>query len=119
MDKIIIKNLEVELFIGIYEHEKKKKQKLFITTKILVKDMKKASHYDKINYALDYDKLSQKIIDELDGKQINLIETVAEKVAQICLANPLVIECKVSVAKPTAIKLAQEINVQIVRKSSF
>ena len=119
MYKVVIKELELSLFIGIHPEEKLTQQKLLVSLELNVKGIKKLAQCDKIDYAVDYEKLSNKIIKEFEGKQINLIETVAEKIGQICLENCLIKSCNVTVAKPTAIEKAKSVSVQVLFNSPY
>ena len=61
MDKIFIRDLEIETVIGIYEWEREVKQIVSVSLEIEF-DTKKAGISDKIEHSLNYKKISKKVI---------------------------------------------------------
>ena len=113
-DKIILDRLEIECVIGIFDWERKTKQKVEISFELDC-DISKASALDDIKQTVNYKDISKKIIALIEPSQFFLIETMAEKVAQICLANNGVQKAKVTVSKPGAVRGSQNVSIQVVR----
>ncbi|MCL1067248.1 dihydroneopterin aldolase [Shewanella olleyana] len=114
MDKVLIRELKVETVIGIYEWEKKIHQTLLIDLD-MAWDNKPAAASDDYQYALCYETVSNKLTALITEKPIELIETVAEMVAQYVMDEFNVLWVKVAVMKPGAIPTAKSVGVVIER----
>ena len=77
LKKILIENLTCSASIGVYENEKLNKQKIIINLEIfLINKMK--THTDNLNDVADYGKFRRIILDVINSKHFNLIETLAD-----------------------------------------
>lgn len=114
MDKVIIRQLNLETVIGVYEWEKSIKQQLIIDLD-MAWDNRLAGTTDNYQHALCYETVSNRIVALVKEKPVELIETVAEMIAS-CLLNEFDIQwVKVTVMKPTAVKNAASVGVEIER----
>jgi len=113
-DRIRIKNINVDILIGINPEEKINKQSVIINA-LLVTDCRKAAGSDDIADAVDYSVIHDRIIEHAYSTHYGLIETLAENVASICLENKAVSECTVSIDKPEALEFAESVSVEITR----
>ncbi len=114
MDIVYIKGLEVKTVIGIYDWEKEIKQKITIDLEMAA-DIKKAAATDEISYALDYKSVSKRLISFVEANEIQLIETLAEKIAEIVLSEFGVSWLKLSLGKPGAVTGSRDVGVIIER----
>ncbi|MFM4968748.1 dihydroneopterin aldolase [Aeromonas veronii] len=114
MDKVFIRGLEVLTTIGVYEWEKGIRQKLRFDLEMGF-DNRPAAATDDINLALDYADLSNKICEHVSGKVVELVETMAEQVAMLVLADKRVQWVKVTLTKPGAVPNAAGVGVEILR----
>ena len=114
MDKIFIKNIEVETIIGIFEWEREVKQSVFIDIEIDL-NLQKSGATDKISNSLDYKKISKRIINFTIGSKFKLIESLADKIAKIVLNEFNVKRVSVSVKKQGALRGSELVGVNIVR----
>ena len=89
MDKFVIKDLQIETIVGIYDWEKEVKQVISLDIEIDY-DIKKASRTDNLKDTLNYKKISKRVISLVEKSRTNLIERLAEKVA-----NTIIKEFKV------------------------
>ncbi|HDS30622.1 MAG TPA: dihydroneopterin aldolase [Firmicutes bacterium] len=115
MDKIFIRELLVRCIIGINDEERRMTQDVLINIE-LGTDIREAAQSDKIDYAVDYKALKKKILEAIEKSEYFLIETMAEKIAEICLEDNRVNEVTVRVEKPTALRFAKSVGVEINRK---
>ena len=114
MDKVFINQLQVDTVIGVYDWEKEIQQRLFLDLE-MDWDISKAASSDDYQHALCYETVSNRLIELISTKPIELIETVAEMVAN-CLLNEFSVQrVKVRVNKPGAVKLAANVGVEIIR----
>ena len=114
MDIVYIRGLEVKTVIGIYDWEKEIKQKITIDLE-MASDIKKAASTDEIADALDYKSVSKRLISFVEESEIQLIETLAERIAEIVLSEFGVSWLKLSLGKPGAITGSRDVGVIIER----
>lgn len=114
MDRVFINSLEVLSTIGVYEWEKTIKQKLVFDL-ILAFDNRPAAANDDINLALDYAVLSQRVVEFAQNNVFELLETMAERVAAMILAEFNVPGLQLTLSKPGAVVMAANVGVQITR----
>jgi len=114
VDKVIIEGLEAWTTIGIYDWEKQIKQKLILDLE-LGTDIKKAADNDDIQYTLDYKAISHRIHEVIEVNRFELVETVAERVANLIMDEFDVPWLKLKVLKPGAVSIARNVGVIIER----
>lgn len=114
MDRVLIRELKVETVIGIYEWEKQIHQTLLIDLDMDY-DIREAASTDDYQFALCYETVSNRLIALITEKPIDLIETVAEKVAKCVMDEFNVLRVRVKVMKPGAVPSASAVGVEIVR----
>jgi len=114
MDIVFIKQLKVETTIGAYEWEKTIKQTLLLDLE-MAWDNRAPAAQDDLTKALDYASVSQRITSWLELQQIELIETVAEQIAQLLLNEFSINWLRLTVHKPDAVSNAAGVGVTIER----
>ncbi|MDV2857635.1 MULTISPECIES: dihydroneopterin aldolase [Oceanimonas] len=114
MDKVFVQGLEVLTTIGVYEWEKGIRQKIRFDLEMGY-DNRPAAAGDDISKALDYAALSSKVTAYAEQHQVELVETMAEQVASLILAEFPVLSVKVRLTKPAAVANAAGVGVEIER----
>lgn len=114
MDIIFLRELKVDTLIGIYEWEKQVPQTLQIDLDIAVPDSR-AGETDDIADALNYADVVRDIQRALASRHFNLIEALAETIAQILLNDFKSPWVRVSVAKLHAIRGSRQVGISIER----
>jgi dihydroneopterin aldolase len=114
MDIIFLRGLEVETTIGIYDWERKIKQVVVIDLEMGT-DIRKAATSDSIEDTIDYKTVSKNIIAFVEDSQFLLVETLAEKIAEIVLAASGTNWLRLTVNKKGAIRGAVDVGVIIER----
>lgn len=117
MDRIYIRDLMLRCIIGIYPDERKNKQDVIINV-TMAGDFSAAGRSDDIADAVNYKEIKQEIVRFVEGSSFNLIETLAERLAAICLNHPKVVEATISVDKPGALRFARSVAFEITRSKS-
>lgn len=112
MDTLCISGLNIMTHIGIHAWEQRILQKLLIDIHIPV-DTKACN--DQIANTIDYAQLCEKVTTYVESNRFNLIESVAEHVAQLIKDEFAVKELTICINKPHAIKNASNICVTINR----
>lgn len=113
-DRVLIESLTVHTTIGVYDWEKNIKQKLVLDLE-MAWDNKPAGKSDNVEFCLDYFVVSQSITSFIEANKFELIETVAERVAQLIIEQFSVQWLKIKVSKPDAIANAGNVAVIIER----
>jgi 7,8-dihydroneopterin aldolase/epimerase/oxygenase len=114
MDKVFISQLHVETIIGVYDFEKESKQSLYFDIEMLT-DTRAAAENDDINQALDYAKVSERVIEHSTAKPVELLETLLAQLANIILHEFNTPQVTIRVSKPAAVAQAQTVGVEITR----
>ncbi|MGB9596593.1 MAG: dihydroneopterin aldolase [Candidatus Poribacteria bacterium] len=118
LDKIHIRDLLVRCIIGVYASERENKQDILINI-TLYADLRKACETDNIDDTVDYKLIKKKIVNFVESSSFNLIERLAEKVAEICLENHSVRKVKVAIDKTGALRFARSVAVEIEREQKY
>lgn len=74
----------------------------FVVDVALGLDTRPAAAGDDLSRTVDYGSLASRLVAVVEGEPVNLIETLAERLASVCLQDPLVLETEVVVHKPSA-----------------
>jgi len=114
MDKVFIKDLEIDAIIGIYDEERITKQKVVFDLEMWW-DVAQAAKSANIEDALNYKTLSDQIKDFVGNSEFQLIETLAEEVAAIVVDQYAVETVKLTLHKPNALDGATDVGVEILR----
>jgi 7,8-dihydroneopterin aldolase/epimerase/oxygenase len=115
-DRVALRGLRVRGHHGVFEHERADGQD-FVVDVVLEFDTSIAARTDELADTADYGALAMTIAAIIGGEPVNLLETLAERIATSCLADGRIDSVEVSVHKPHApIPLAfDDVAVSIVR----
>ena len=114
MDKIFIRDLALRCIIGIYPEERREKQDIVINVEMHA-DLRKAGRSDDLNDTVDYKAIKKGILRLVEGSTFQLIESLAENIADIALADTKVQLVVVTIDKPGALRFAKASAVEITR----
>lgn len=114
MDKVFIRGLKIQTTIGFYEWEKQIKQTLVIDLD-LAWDIKPAAKNDELAKTLDYADISVAVEKFANENPVDLIETLAERMASFLMATYQIPWLKLSIGKPGAVHNAETVGVAIER----
>jgi FolB domain-containing protein len=117
LDRIHIVDLLVRCILGANPDERAKPQDVVINV-TLHADLRAAGRSDRIEDTVDYRSLKQRIVEMVEASHFFLVEALAEAVSDICLSNPRVRKACVRVEKPTALRFARTVGVEIERERS-
>ena len=115
-DKIYVEDLRVKATIGIFDWEKKIKQDVSISYEI-PHDNVKAAKADAIEATTDYKSITKGIISFVEKNKFELVETFAEKIAEMVIKEYKVKWIKLRVSKPGALRFSKDVGVIIERNS--
>lgn len=114
VDRILIKDLMVRCVIGVNDDERREKQDVVMNV-VLHADCRPAGRSDRFEDAVDYRAIKKKIVKMAEASEHYLVEALAERVAEICLENPRVEKAEVRVEKPSALRFARSVGVEVTR----
>ncbi len=114
MDKIYIRDLALRCIIGLYPEEREKKQDVLINA-TLITDLRAAGHSDDLSDTVDYKAIKVNILDFVEHSRFQLIESLADGIAEICLKDPRVQSATVTIDKPGALRFCKSVAVEITR----
>lgn len=100
-DRIKLRGLRVRGYHGVLDSERRGGQE-FLIDAVLNVDTRPAAATDDLSLTVDYAGLSERLAGIVAGEPVQLIETLAERLAQACLAEPAVRQAEITVHKPNA-----------------
>jgi len=111
--RIFVRDLLLAVSIGIHAHEKRQRARVRINADLLVGGG--LPERDDFAQALDYETIVDGIKRLADGKHINLVETLAERIASLCLGDQRVRAVRVTVEKLDIYPEAESVGVMVER----
>ena len=116
-DLISIESLRINCIIGCLPEERKTPQDILVSVS-LETDTSPAADADDLGLTIDYHALAQRLTRFAQSHPFRLIETMAERMAEICLTTTRATAVTVRIEKTGAIPNAQCASVQISRTAS-
>lgn len=112
---IFVKDLALNMFIGVFDDEKKKPQRVIVNVELVVcptLDWQADNIQNVVSYADIVDR-----IEKLSTQyHIELVETFAEKIIEDCFSYPEVMEVKATIEKPDVLSQVEAVGASIHRK---
>ena len=114
--RVFINDLVLACLIGVYRHERDGAQRVRINLDLTVFETP-APIDDKLSNVLSYEDVIIKVRNLATAGHRNLVETLAERIAQMCLAEADVSVAKVRVEKLDVFADAASVGVEIERSN--
>ena len=114
MDKIHLRELALRCIIGLYPEERTKKQDIIINL-TLCTDLRAAGASDDLNDTVDYKAIKLNVLDFVENSSFQLIESLAEGIAGLCLKADKVSSVTVTIDKPGALRFCKSVAVEVTR----
>ncbi|MCQ8119416.1 MULTISPECIES: dihydroneopterin aldolase [Methylomonas] len=114
MDIIFLGGLEIDTVIGIYDWERKIKQKIILDIEMGF-DIQKAAASDDIAHTLDYKAVSDRVVDFVEHSEFYLVEKLIEEIAGILRSEFAIPWVKITLNKKGAISRARDVGIIIER----
>jgi dihydroneopterin aldolase len=115
MDVIFLSGLTTECIIGIWDWERRVKQKIVIDLEMGA-DIRRAAASDTIEDTLDYKRVAKRLLAFVGESQFQLVETLTERIAQIVVTEFGVPWVRVRLNKQGAIRGARDVGILIERR---
>jgi len=114
MDTIFLKDLRITTIVGIWEWERRMPQTISLDLEMAA-DVRRAAQTDHIDDTLNYKAVTKRVVSFVEESRFQLIETLAERVAEIITGEFAVPWVRVSVHKPFAIRGSRDVGICIER----
>ena len=114
MDIIFLHDIKVDAVIGIWDWERRIRQTVVIDLDMAA-DIRKAAASDQVDDTLNYKLVAKRVQQYTAESEFQLVETLAERIAEIVLHEFAVPWVRVRVNKPGAIRGARDVGVVIER----
>jgi len=100
-DRIVLRGIRAQGHHGVYAFERERGQ-MFRVDAVLEFDTGPAAAADDLNRTVNYAELAKRLYKVLASEPVNLLETLAQRLADVCLEDPLVDAVEIVVHKPEA-----------------
>lgn len=114
MDIIYLHELKADCIIGIWDWERRTRQTIYFDIDMAA-DIRKAAASDDIADTLDYKAVAKRVVDFVNHSEYQLVETLAEKVAELILAEFSVTWLRLRLNKKGALRDARDVGILIER----
>ena len=101
LDEIRLTGLRATAHHGVFEHERRDGQDFFIDLTVRL-PLGPAAAGDDLAATVHYGELAEAVVAAVESDPVDLIETVAERIAAVALSFPAAHEVVVTVHKPSA-----------------
>ncbi|MGC2857320.1 dihydroneopterin aldolase [Novispirillum sp. DQ9] len=115
---VFVRDLVLTCSIGIYDHEKAAPQRVRINVDLGVREVDGVLG-DAIDHVVCYEQIVNRVRSIAHDGHVNLVETMAERIAVMCLQDPRVRSARVRVEKLDVFEDAHSVGVEIERFSSL
>jgi dihydroneopterin aldolase len=103
-DKIFIEGLRVDCVVGIYPHERRRPQPLFVELELGL-DTAEAGYTGRIAATCDYARVADEVATLLEFRRYKLLELAAEELAAMLFGvHPMLTEARIRLTKPEALR---------------
>ena len=100
-DRISLRGLRVRGNHGVFDFERRDGQD-FVVDAVLHLDLRPAGRSDDLAQTVHYGELAEQLAEVVGGEPVDLLETLAERLAAVCLRADRVERVEVTVHKPGA-----------------
>ena len=112
--RIFVRDLVLLADIGVYRREQGNKQRVRVNLDLMVDDPPEPPT-DRLRDVVNYAKVVDAVRALVGRGRVNLVETLAQQIADACLTDPRVAKVRVQVEKLDAVAEAASVGVEIER----
>lgn len=113
--RVFVRDLELMASVGVFEMEKRYEQRLVVSLDLSVID-DYDGRSDALSAVLDYGAVVAGVRAIVETGHTNLIETLAERIAEAALADPRVVSAVVRLEKPDIVPGCRSVGIEITRR---
>ena len=100
-DRLTLTGLRATAHHGVFEHERENGQEFVIDVSVWL-DARPAAGSDDLGQTVHYGVLAEQVVAAVERDPVDLIETVAERIAAVVLEHPAALRTRVTLHKPSA-----------------
>ena len=100
-DELAVTGIECFAHHGVFEHERREGQ-VFVVDLVLGLDTRGAAASDDLHDTVDYGSLVARVKAAVESDPVDLIETLAQRISDVCLTDGRVDWARVTIHKPGA-----------------
>ncbi len=121
---VFLRDLVLAASIGVHPHEHAAKQRIRINVDLAVEDdgarllSRSPVGRDELTRVVDYEKIADEVRAIVSAGHVRLVETLAERIAEACLADPRIHLARVRVEKLDIFPDATSAGVEIERRKA-
>jgi dihydroneopterin aldolase len=112
--RVFVRDLVLPSLIGVHRHERDAKQRVRINLDLAVVEDDRPVD-DKLSNVLCYETVTARVREVVMAGHVNLVETLAERIAAVCLDHQDVASVRVRVEKLDVFADAASVGVEIER----
>jgi dihydroneopterin aldolase len=112
--RVFVRELELIALVGVLKHEIRYEQRILVSVELAVRDDYDGKS-DRLADVVDYSKVAEGVSALVQGEHVNLIETLAERIATRCLSDNRVQSVRVRIEKPDALPSCKSVGIEIER----
>ncbi len=112
---VFVRDLVLQAEIGVHRHEQRRSQPVRLNIDLTVEENAQPLG-DRLENVLDYERIVEGVRDIVTSGHINLVETLAERVAGLALTDARVVAARVRVEKLEVLNDAESVGVEIERR---
>ena len=101
LDRLAVRGITVTGHHGVFDFERREGQR-FVVDLVLGLDTRPAAAGDELDHTVDYGAVVSRVVQAVENDPVDLIETLAQRIADVCLTDPRVEWAEVTVHKPEA-----------------
>lgn len=116
--RVFVRDLVLSARIGVHRHEKKREQRIRLNLDLTVREGGRIGS-DRLADVVCYEKLVNRVRALIAERHVNLVETLAERIAALCLEEPNVVSVAVRVEKLEVFADAASVGVEIERHNAI
>jgi dihydroneopterin aldolase len=117
MDTIFVSGLTTECIIGIWDWERRVRQKVVVDLEMAA-DVRRAAATDSIEDTLDYKSVAKRLLQFVGDSQYQLVETLTERIAEVVIREFGVEWVRVRLNKQGALRGSRDVGIQIERRKA-
>jgi len=117
MDIIFLGGLTTECIIGIWDWERRVKQKIVVDLEVGT-DIRRAAASDRIEDTLDYKRVAKRLLQFVGDSEFQLVETLAERIAELVIVEFSVPWVRVRLNKQGAIRGSRDVGILVERTAA-
>ena len=116
MDIIYLHDLRIDTVIGVFDWERRVRQTVILDLEMAA-DIRRAAASDDLADTLNYKAVAKRLIEFVGHSEFQLVETLAERVAELVLEEFEVPWLRLRVNKQGAVRGARDVGIVIEREA--